>query len=323
MALRLESFSRTSSFSYPKLPVPLLTELDEMETADAARAPAPAPLPAPPPSQSPGVGTGALKSSWENFLNGSLSFTPHELALYSQLGINPYVLELAKYLCVKLSIPARAGEDLATGVKNNLTVEDPHQNLTGIQKVTGKISSTEAGLNLLSVLGVLCVYFTDDSVSLILLELTKLLGLPRNLEPLAEEWRGLTVLASNLVGSERFGDVVHRFTELGLNGSSGSNVLCHASAEAIARVVVGMGEVRRGECTTPLMGFFGKDAGWTAAVAEWLFDFRIVLKGIDGNVLYSNCGEVDIQSDIRFHNPGVPLHRAPVVGVELAVRHEL
>lgn len=53
-----------------------------------------------------------------------------------------------------------------------------------------------------------------------------------------------------------------------------------------------MGRLSAGkEKQVTVMG--GQDAGWIAAVAEWLFDFKVVVHGQDGARLYSNCGHFE------------------------------
>jgi hypothetical protein len=279
-----------------------------------------------PPASPPGSASASTpnpvsnpKEFWERFLGSSISFTPYELSLYSRLELDSFALEIAKCLCSRLSIPSLAGKTLAEALEKSLSIDDPHRNLTYLQKITGKLSATESGLNVLSIVGVVCEYYTGEAVVPVFNRLARFLRLPVDLMPSTEKWRSLSQLSNTSSKIDDFTRLVDRLTQLGQAEGMQTSGFQHIGGEDVAGVLYGMGELRRGDRKSRT-ACMGKDAGWVAAVAEWLFDLKIVLKGQDARVLYTNCDAKNVQFDVRFQKPGVHVDGLPVLYDPLTVK---
>ena len=143
--------------------------------------------------------------------------------------------------------------------------------------------------------------------------------LPINLRPLAEKWQTLSQFSASFADIDEFKVLVDKFTKLHQEDSIDASDLHHAGGEIVARMLYKMDELRRGN-QKRLIAYAERDAGWVAAVAEWLFELKIVLKAQDNRVLYKNCEEEEIQFDIRFQRPELPADGLPVANEPLKVK---
>jgi hypothetical protein len=157
-------------------------------------------------------------------------------------------------------------------------------------------------------------------------------------------------LYASLRGPPAFGELVGKYTELRVkptasdverapqtkslahNGPFGvvSFLYCISTINQNSNVGVDPKTDRSG-----IIAFAGKDAGWGAAVAEWLFGLKIRLRMgspsrisaesvASENLLYSNYDEAEkAQLTVFFDSPGVPVDGVPFVETPLEVKESV
>lgn len=67
--------------------------------------------------------------------------------------------------------------------------------------------------------------------------------------------------------------------------------------------MIGIGSVSRGQLAAITI-VKGHDAGWLAAISEWLFDLRVTIRSSEGAELYSNSKQMEPQIIVIFEQPG-------------------
>lgn len=126
-----------------------------------------------------------------------------------------------------------------------------------------------------------------------------------------------------------FAALVNKYTALGDLDSEDPDrpLLNHCGAGGVIEILEAISRhARDKELWTQLVA--GKEAGWSAAVSEWLFEVNFELhpslreERIHGEkVLHSSYGEDEkVQFVIRFNPPGVPVGREPIVDTPLMVK---
>ena len=80
----------------------------------------------------------------------------------------------------------------------------------------------------------------------------------------------------------------------------------------VVSCIEGMSLIRSGEDNGRIIMLCGRSARWHAAIAEWMFGLNIKLTTrdgttLEGETLYSNCQEDQVQLTLAFSNPGVPM----------------
>ena len=126
-----------------------------------------------------------------------------------------------------------------------------------------------------------------------------------------------------------FAALVNKYTVLGNLDSKnpGRPLINHHGAGGVVEILAAISRHARDKTLWSQL-VVGKDAGWAAAVSEWLFEVKFELRPslgeerIEGErLLYSNFGEGEkVQFVIRFNPPGIPVDREPIVDTPLKVK---
>lgn len=294
---------------------------------------------------------------WEAFrADRPTSFGEYGNALCSSIGIDPKTLQLVQMLCNAYVIP-KAGKDAISQAVDNKSIvhfsyHAPDGTTENMWKLIKLLASSEAGLRFLAVCSVLGNYYADESIPRVFAELAVESTVPRDLAPTIQEWETLKPLYLHLRGSPDFGELVDRYTELGVQVEhTVSNMdriprtkpLAHDGPFGVVSFLYCISIINKdpdaggGEKIDHpgIIALAGKDAGWGAAVAEWLFGLKIRLRMgppsripaesvASENLLYSNCAEGEkAQLTMCFASPGVPVDGVPFVETPLEVRERL
>ncbi|KAB5586009.1 hypothetical protein GE09DRAFT_1210596 [Coniochaeta sp. 2T2.1] len=281
--------------------------------------------------------------NWETFSGHSSPIvTADATALCSRLGINPNTLHLATTLCNAYAIPQQGKDAVAKAVEDKSIAFSPlptsDSTSADIDKLIKTLASSEAGLAFLAICSVIASYYTLDSIPKIFSELATESAVPPDLVPTPQDWETLKPLYANLGGPPSFTALVDRYTNLYIDSSAyQTRPLEHHGPKSVViflyciSLIIGDLAVGRTD-RSGILVLAGKDAGWAAAAAEWLFGLKIRLRmGPPSRVpvhsvaseglLYSNCQEGErAQVTVCFAHPGVPVDGEPFVETPLGVR---
>ncbi|KAE9376056.1 hypothetical protein N431DRAFT_556320 [Stipitochalara longipes BDJ] len=289
---------------------------------------------------------------WETFrASHSTSFGENDIALCSKIGINPNTLQLAQILCNAYAIPQNGKDAIAKAVENkSITHSSVHtldEAMEDIWKLIEILASSEAGLCFLAICSVLGNYYTDESIPKVFSELAAESAVPQDLAPTVQEWENLKPLYASLCGPPAFGELVDKYTILGVEPTASdverdlqTKPLAHDGPFGVVSFLYCISIINKDSDVgvdpktnrSGIIALAGKDAGWGAAVAEWLFGLKIRLRMgspsripadsvASENLLYSNCAEGEkAQLTICFASPGVPVDGIPFVETPFEVK---
>ncbi|OIW30171.1 hypothetical protein CONLIGDRAFT_702707 [Coniochaeta ligniaria NRRL 30616] len=286
---------------------------------------------------------------WETLrakLNETTSSGADDVALCSRMGINPNAIQLAQVLCNAYAIPQKGKDSIRKAVEDqsiaHSTFHTPDDAKEDVSKLIKILASSEAGLCLLAVCSVLGNYYTDSSIPMIFSELAAESAVPQDLAPSITEWATLEPFYSGLRGPPDFSELVDKYTKLGVEttASDVERPLAHDGPFGVVSFLYCISIIEKGSGLvgepkahrSGIVSLAGKDAGWGAAVAEWLFDLKIRLRMgppsrvpadtvASENLLYSNCAEGEkAQLTMCFAPPGVPVDGVAFVETPLEVK---
>jgi hypothetical protein len=227
------------------------------------------------------------------------------LAQYCAIGVDPYTVQVGRLLSdhFKLSVQGernvshalnnlgvygRIDEGLSFGFGTNHIIRNPDLNV--------------GGFVLTALCGVLLEYFDEEFTARVLGELVKLqqLACPAPMTPPLRQWKAMVHSCNGIFATARFGIVIEDFVQLNSPDFKGIPQSTHASPRSIAQALHAIGLMSSGkEKQMTVMG--GQDAGWIAAIAEWLFDFKVLVQGQDGARLYTNCENLEPEVLVVFN----------------------
>jgi len=249
---------------------------------------------------------------------------PNNTLPYSHLNIDPQTISLAKSLCAPFSFSSTVQARLRNAFIIPLRPDSEHDK---IQHDINTIASSLEGLSFLAILGVLMSYYNDPSVASVFNVLAEEAKVPDDLMPGMKIWEEMASCFVGQLDVSEFAGLEGRYTRLRPERNENTDEvrrkeLQHASAGGVIEFLNCMRRLSRGEDQhhSCIMMLAGLDAGWTAAVAEWLFEIKLDICAQGGKVLESNYKDGERALSIRFQEPGIPCDGVPIVSVPLVHR---
>lgn len=241
------------------------------------------------------------KVDWVATRASSYSWTFEELSHFSQRGVNPYVVAVARTLCLQFNISASAQKELKT-LRSEFHSDHVLRTLT----------ASDEGLIVLGVCGIFNNYFHWAALAEFFEVLSQMSDMPEALRPTRSRWLELARIAGKVQPPSSFDTLVQKYSQLGLAGDARTNDLEESVGPmGVTSSIQLMSSIRSGEDDGPIVMLCGRSAGWHAAIAEWMFNLKIKLstrngKTLEGQTVYSNCQEDQVQLVLVFNNPGIP-----------------
>lgn len=257
---------------------------------------------------------------WDAFRSNLASLSKDHLEHGSQFDLDPSTLEIAKTCFTAFPISQKAQQHLDKTLRSPLGADKQSEQRVTAPELISEIAKSEEGLVLLGVIGVLTEYYNDASVATVLDEIAKWLEIPTDLRPSPQSWQSLTTLLARKFASAEFSTAVDKYTKLGEEETTKLD-LPNTDGLGVAAGLCIMADIVRGRHPGGITTFVGKDSGWLAAVAEWLFGLRFELRAGREEMLYASEGG-ESQMTIRFRGPGVPCDGIPLQNVPLVARKE-
>ncbi|KAL9618274.1 MAG: hypothetical protein Q9160_006985 [Pyrenula sp. 1 TL-2023] len=270
-----------------------------------------------------GGGSGGFQNTvdWGIVANTQVQFAVDLLARYSAGSVDPYTVQVGEIICKQFEI-SENGRANVSGALSALPCHGTLGNLLwlgfGKRHVVRSMPGTHEGFTCLALCGMLSEYFYEDLASELFHELVRSVAAPPHLTPSVLQWRTLIHACAGVFAKTDFGTLVEEFLDLNpfswyledyeFCGTRASRDKC-ASPASIATALQGIGDISRGSLAAiTIVG--GADAGWLAAVAEWLFGLRITIQAADGDVLYKNYRDMEAQIIFIFEHPESAGNRA-------------
>jgi hypothetical protein len=276
---------------------------------------------------------------WDNFLGQKCSFSLHELACYSSLNLDPLVIEILRVLWSNYTIP----HSTRTQLTQYWQTELPKQ-LTNPDLITilSSLASSPSGVMLLTAIAAFNSYYQHSSLPIILSTQSTISNPPPSLPPLPiSKITSLTTLCSSLHLPKPFTDLVRDYASLSNPYPDSSPLISRLNDErglehAGPETVIGMFELFSDFCAGKvgqhLTCHYGRDAGFGAAVAEWIFGLAFEITGPDGTRLAlreEKVGDSDAKNNeggegvlltLKFQNRGRPVDGPVLVDPPLNVK---
>ncbi len=225
------------------------------------------------------------------------------LAQYCAVGVDPYTVKVGYIISSHFKLSVK-GERNVSNALNNLSVygdDNPeHNGLSfgfSIDHIIRNREVNTSGFELTSLCGVLLEYYDEEFAARVFHELARMLDderLPANMRPPLRQWKTMVHACNGVFAATGFGVSVEDFNQMGSTKVSRIKRDASASPRSIARILQGIGQVSLGRAKAITVSG-GGDAGWVAAVAQWLFDLRVVVLSQSGVELYTNSETPDPQ----------------------------
>jgi hypothetical protein len=249
--------------------------------------------------------------NWVGLLDSGVKGAVKVLSRYSAAGIDPHTLVVGQIACSGFRLTARSEARLRHAImdlKSMSTIGNMLHIGFGIDSVVRNLATTEEGGILVALCAAAAEAFVEDHAASVLWELVRTFKVPEKQTPALLQWKALLRVCAGVLAETEFPALADHF----MNLYDENNQLAVetddiwtlreartvSSPDSMAEALVAIGKVAVGELVAiSIVG--GADAGWLAAVAQWLFDLRIAIFDSDGELLHATAAH-EGQPQVRF-----------------------
>lgn len=245
------------------------------------------------------------------FASAPAAFPWPLLAQYCAVGVDPYTVRFGHFISDQFKLSVQ-GERNVSHALTNLPVYGAGKSDDnclsfgfGIGHIIRNPELNTDGFVLAALVGALLEYYDEEFTARVCNELAKLLtedeekSLDRTMIPPLRQWKAMVRVCNGLLATTRLGVVIEDFAHMNSTDSSRTPKAVYASPQSVAKALRGLGALSLGgEKAITIVG--GGDAGLIAALAEWLFSFKVVVLTQSGKRLYTNCENLEPQVLICF-----------------------
>ncbi|KAI9854958.1 MAG: hypothetical protein M1813_000623 [Trichoglossum hirsutum] len=160
----------------------------------------------------------------------------------------------------------------------------------GAKNMVRTLAATEEGSTCLALCAAVSECYNELVAAEVFVEMVKSSQSPEDLRPSILQWKALLQSCAGVFAATPFPEKAERYMQLHPHGRSlGYEPLqspemprrgC-SSPKSLAEALLALAKVTRGEFAS-VMVIGGADAGWLAAVGEWLFDLSVQVVQADG-----------------------------------------
>ena len=218
------------------------------------------------------------------------SYTTEQLLHYNAAGVDPYLVQVAELIGSQFNLALQSQRTLANAFSSLPRAEFYSQRM-GIgysdRHIARILLDSDGGFTFLSILGCLGEYFAQDVVVAIIMTLVKSfpsMAIPEDYEPSDFQWKRLVHLCQGVLATSSFGALITR------NHENLRVAVDHVSISQVVQGLIEMSNVSSGRTQKCLCERTGSDAFWFAAVAEYLFDLKVLVEDATGEVIYPQSG---------------------------------
>ena len=250
--------------------------------------------------------------SWVNLVDVGVQGAVKVLSRYSAAGVDQWSIIIGQLMCSNFRLSARGAKRLESAImalKSMNSIGNMLHFGFGVDSVVRNLAATEEGGILVALCAAATEAFTLDHAAEILWELTRTFRAPEKFVPSPLQWKALLKACAGVLATTEFPMMAEHLMHLHAENNRLSvgryELETHQSArgvsspDTIAEALLAIGKVSSGELMEiSIVG--GGDAGWLAAVAQWIFDLRIVIFNNDGEILHSKNVQ-ESQPQVRFY----------------------
>ena len=230
---------------------------------------------------------------WVDLTKTSISFSFGILSRLSAASVDAYTITVGHLIGGAFQL-SRGGRSNVEGALSKLksfgSLGDVLWFGFGLRHLVRSLSVTEQGATLVALCAALAESFSDDAAAEILYEMVKL-NTDSTSTPSPRQWRALVKCCAGTFAVTDFPTRAEAFMAMQVDGglsSTFSRYNVDAEPVAVANALAGIGKLSCGEWTAiEISG--GREAGWLAAVGEWLFNLTVSIKDEHGFLKYTSC----------------------------------
>ncbi|KAF1951012.1 hypothetical protein CC80DRAFT_496304 [Byssothecium circinans] len=233
--------------------------------------------------------------NWDNIVHRSLTFTVGVLNRCANAGVDPYSLVVGQAVAQCFPLARRGRENVYTAV-TALRCQNGIANTLwfgfGVKALVRTLILTSEGTSLLAICACLGECFHEDLAPDIMFHIVKAHGAPGELTPSVAQWAAIIKACSGSLATSKFPLLAEGLMRL--DPGSGRTTMMNETPmtkensqrlpfirgcplpQDLASVVIAVGKVASGQLES--IHVSGCAAiGWVGAIAEWLFDLRVVI----------------------------------------------
>jgi hypothetical protein len=232
------------------------------------------------------------------------------LSRYSAARVNPYTAMVGEVLCQNFQLTATGRQNLEKAVGSLKVVGGLGNTLEfgfGMEDVIRAMAKTERGCVCLALCAALKECYSDDIAVEVLLEMARLVNVNGQYMPSSQSWKGLLSACAGTLSTSKFPFLAehlmqlprdeHRLGAFRRLDALPTSVRSCSRPASIAEALSGLARISRGEMQAITL-YGGSDAGWLAALAEWLLDLKVMISNFDGTLYYINGDADSIQINV-------------------------
>ncbi|KAF2188003.1 hypothetical protein K469DRAFT_628263 [Zopfia rhizophila CBS 207.26] len=242
--------------------------------------------------------TGTL--DWVRLGEGMISFSVKALSRMVNYGVDPFTILLGTQIAQQLPLGPRGERRVGDAISALRSYAGFSNTLLfgfGITSIPQLLGTHTEGLALVAVSAALSEVYHEDVAAKVLNEILLYQDPPRESTPSLQSWSRIVKACAGTFATTSFGKRAEMLMSLhpsetsmfstGVAEQFDDSWRSRSSTRGIAEALINLGKVSRAELESiTIVG--GGDAGFLAAVAEWLFDMNIVIVDSNEKLLHFN-----------------------------------
>lgn len=249
--------------------------------------------------------------NWVGLIDSGVQGAVKILSRYSAAGVDPYTLIIGQIACSNFKLSTRSAMRLQNAIMDLKSMNSIGNFLHfgfGIDSVVRNLAATEEGGILVALCASATESFATNHAANILWELIRTFKAPEKQRPSQLQWKALLQVCAGTLAETEFPalaeHLMHLCAENDRLAVGRYETETHrqtrgvSSPDTMAEALVAIGKVSMGDMVAiSIVG--GGDAGWLAAVAQWVFDLRIAVFTSDGELLHATSAQ-EGQPQVQF-----------------------
>jgi len=239
--------------------------------------------------------------SWVNLIDSGIRGAVKVLSRYSAAGVDQYTVIIGQIVCANFKLNVRGVQRLESAIMELKTMNTIGNMLHfgfGVDSVVRNLAATEEGGILVALCAAATETFALDHAANIFWELVRTFKAPEKQIPSPMQWKALLKACAGTLAETEFPKMAEHFMHLHSENDRLSvgryerdvthrNARGVSSPDTIAEALLAIGKVSTGELVSiSIVG--GGNAGWLAAIAQWIFDLRVAIFDHECELLYTN-----------------------------------
>lgn len=238
---------------------------------------------------------------WVGLTRSTVSFSIGVLSRCAAAGVDPYSVVVGQAIARNLplgTLGRRNVQEALSELKSYAGLGDALWFGFSIKSFARTLGMTDQGCSLMAICSALSECYHEDLAAQVMHNIVLLYNPPGELTPSPNEWLMIVRACSGVFSATKFPVLAEGFMRLDPSSQRLTTMIDDMrtsptgrgcpSPEDLAASILGVGKVASREYDS--IAIFGCAAvGWLAAIAEWLFDLTVLIRDMEGNILYANC----------------------------------